>query len=74
MYQLIVAIVLIIISVLLTPRPRHSDPAASQLSDKDFPISTEQTPIPVVFGECILRQPNVVWWGDVKTRPISRGG
>lgn len=72
MIQLIIAIILIIVSYLITPRPRHSDPTAAQLSDKDFPVSQEQTPIPVVFGEVILKQPNVVWWGDVKTREIRK--
>lgn len=72
MIQFIIAIVLLVITYLVTPRPKASDATANLLSDKDFPISTEQTPIPVIFGEVLLKQPNVVWWGDVKTRPISR--
>lgn len=71
MPQLIIALILIIASYLLTPRPKNQDPTASQLSDKDFPISQEQTPICVVFGEVTLKDPNVVWWGDVKTRAIK---
>jgi hypothetical protein len=68
--QLIIAIIMLIVSVMLTPKPKRNDPAAQVLTDSDFPIAQETDEIPVVFGQVILAQPNVVWWGDTKTREI----
>jgi hypothetical protein len=44
------------------------------LTDSDFPIAEESQEIPVVFGEVVLGDPNVVWWGDVATREIRKSG
>jgi len=72
--QLIIAIIMLIISFLMMPKPKRSDPAAQTLSDSDFPIANESDEIPVVFGEVVLAQPNIVYWGDVKTREIRKSG
>ena len=70
--QLIFLVVVAIVSYALTPKPKNADPAIIQ--DSDIPIAAEGTPIPVVFGEVWLKQPNVVWYGDLKTTPIHRSG
>lgn len=72
--QLVIAIVMLIISYLIMPKPKRSDPTAQTLTDSDFPIANESDEIPVVFGEVILAAPNVVWWGDVRTREIRKSG
>lgn len=72
--QLIIAIVMLIISFLIMPKPKRSDPTVQTLTDSDFPIANESDEIPVVFGEVVLASPNVVWWGDVRTREIRKGG
>ena len=42
-------------------------------SDIDhIPVAEAGKPIPVVFGRRFVRQPNVVWWGDVKTEAIKK--
>ncbi len=72
--QIVVAIVMMIISYLIQPKPKNNDPTVQKLTDSDFPIAQESDAIPVVFGEVILAAPNVVWWGDVVTREIRSGG
>lgn len=72
--QLIFALVMLVISYLIAPKPKNTDPAVTTLTDSDFPIAQETDEIPVVFGQVVLAQPNVVWWGDVKTREIKKSG
>lgn len=72
--QLIIAIIMLIVSFLLMPKPKRADASAQTLSDSDFPIASESDEIPVVFGEVVLASPNVVWWGDVRTREIRKSG
>jgi hypothetical protein len=72
--QLIVAFVLLVVSYLLMPKQKRSDPTVQTITDEDFPLAEEGTEIPVVFGEVVLAAPNVVWWGDVKTREIRSSG
>ena len=72
--QIVIAIVMMIISALLMPKPKRSDPTVQTLTDNDFPLANESDEIPVVFGEVVLAAPNVVWWGDVRTREIKSQG
>ncbi|AEY69556.1 tail assembly protein [Burkholderia phage vB_BceS_AH2] len=72
--QLIIALVMLVISYLIMPKPKRNDPTVQALKDDDFPLADEGNEIPVVFGECVLAAPNVVWWGDVKTREIRSSG
>jgi hypothetical protein len=50
-----------------TPAP----PSAAGLSDFDVPVATDGKEIPVLFGTREITQPNVVWYGHLKTRPIT---
>lgn len=73
--NIVIWVGLTLLSAALAPRPKQDSAKPGTLGDKDFPIASESTPIPVVFGTVILSQPNVVWWGDVKTEEIrSEGG
>ena len=72
--QLVIAIVMLIVSYLITPKPKRSDPTVQALGDDDFPLADEGSEIPVPFGEVVLAAPNVVWWGDVRTREIRSSG
>lgn len=38
--------------------------------DLSFPEADLGSPIPVVFGTRRLQNPNVVWYGDLKTRAV----
>ena len=60
------------ITAALAPRPPQPKPAA--LGDFQVPTAEEGRPIPVAFGEVWMRGPNVLWYGDLRTEPIRRGG
>ena len=60
-------------SFLLTPKRPEKKPAA--LTDFDFPTAEQGRPIPVVFGKVLVKDPNVVWYGDLASQPVkSEGG
>ncbi len=60
-------------SAALAPKPPQPKPAA--LADFDVPVAEEGRPIPVVFGTVTLTGPNVLWYGDLRSTPItSKGG
>lgn len=61
------------ISAALAPKPPSPKPAS--LEDFNVPQSDQGIPQSVVFGTVRVRDPNVLWYGDLGTRPIrSRGG
>lgn len=64
-----VLIVSAFITAALAPKPPKPKPAA--LSDFDIPTADEGRPIPVIFGTNIVTGSNVIWYGDLSTRPIK---
>lgn len=69
---LLLFLVSALIQIALAPRPRVQNPEPA--SDFDVPLAEEGRPIPVVFGEVLIRSPNVVWYGDIESRPIYSSG
>lgn len=57
--QLLIAVV---ISIFTAPKPVTPKPAS--LSDFDMPTAEPGRNLPVVFGTVLMRDPNVVWYGD----------
>jgi Putative phage tail protein len=57
-----------VVGALLAPHPRGPQPSA--LGDFSVPTATEGRAIPVVFGTCIIKGGNTVWWGDLKSKAI----
>lgn len=73
MWQYLVAwAVMMVLSSALMPKPRSPDAAPGAMGE--IPIASADALIPVVFGTCVLSQPNVVWWGDLSVTPIVRSG
>lgn len=70
--QAVIMIVAIIIAVALAPKPPQPKPAA--LADFDVPTAEEGKPICKVFGEAWVRDPNVLWYGDLSSEPIRKKG
>lgn len=69
---LIMWVVTTVLSSLLAPKPKTTTP---QPGDVDAPLATADSPIPVLFGTRTIKQPNCVWFGDVRTTPIKvKGG
>jgi len=54
---------------MITRKPKVQDAEASGLEDFSFPTAAER-PIPVVFGTCLVKGANVLWYGDLSNRPI----
>lgn len=72
---LIINLLLLVVSVAMQasakPRISVSTPEAGKL---DTPRAEEGTPISVVFGTVIKKNPNCVWFGDSSTIPITKSG
>lgn len=69
--QLIIAIVMLIVSYALAPKPKNQN---ASVQEGEVPTASASDPIPVVFGTVDLKQSNVVWWGDPSTRAIKTKG
>lgn len=67
---IVLAVIAIIAAFVLRPGPPEPQPPA-ELEDFNVPIASKSDPIPVVFGTCILKSPNVVWYGDLKVEKIK---
>jgi len=72
---LVLFIISTVLSYVLAPKPADMNAAPASLKDFSVPTAEEGRPIPVVFGTVVIREPNVVWYGDLYARPIkSKGG
>ena len=60
------------VGVLLSPHPVGPQPSA--LGDFSVPTAEEGRAIPVVFGTCMIKGGNTVWWGDLRSWAIKTGG
>jgi len=58
-----------VLSGLLQKLPKAK---ASSLGEMQAPTAEEGRNIPVIFGTCLLRAPNVVWYGDFSTQAIKK--
>lgn len=59
------------ITALLAPNQRIE---AATLEDFDFPQVEEGTEQAVFFGDCWTAGWQVVWWGNMRTKKIRKGG
>lgn len=70
---LVVAIIMAAVSyaITLAMMPKPEKPIAGQL---DVPVAKEGENVPVCFGENVVKQSNVIWYGDAGTSPIKTKG
>ncbi len=55
--------------------PKPPEPKPGSLADLDVPVADENKALPVVFGTVTIKDPNVVWYGNLRTSKIkSRSG
>lgn len=60
------------VGVLIAPHPRGPQPSA--IGDFSVPTAQEGRAIPVVYGTCMIKGGNTVWWGDLKSKAVKVGG
>lgn len=59
------------LSYVLRPKVTQTRPDPGQF---EVPTINPGKAIPVVFGTVMIRDPAVVWWGDLRTTPIVKKG
>lgn len=65
-----IAIVMMILTYLLTPKPKIEK--LKPESEIDVPETEVGKPLPVIFGTVVLRNPNVVWFGHLRVKKIRK--
>jgi len=61
-------------SLLLIPKPKTpkaDDPVPGELTATTVDASS---PVAILFGTRLLKQPNLIWYGDIGTTPIVQEG
>lgn len=62
-----------LISAVLAPSPQAGEDAkAKGLDEAEIPTAEEGRSVSVIFGEVLIKSPNVVWYGDLKTEAIRK--
>jgi hypothetical protein len=69
---LIVAVVVVILAFVLSPKPVQNTPP--EFEELDTPVAKEGIPIPVVHGTYTVKSSNVVWYGDIAYEPVYTEG
>lgn len=59
------------LSELLKPKPQFEDARPAGLGDFQFPTATQGRVVPLLWGTCKIKGPNVVWYGDLQQIPIK---
>ncbi len=59
------------LSYTMQPKPANTRPDPGKF---EVPTIKPGASIPVVFGTVMVRDPSIVWWGDLRTEPILKGG
>lgn len=65
---IVISLIFSLISYALQPRPKTHQPTPGQL---EFPRTDQSATIPVVFGTVLIKEPTVVWYGDLSTKKIK---
>lgn len=68
---LILAVVTVGLALLNQPKISRPDPGDIGSS---VPKVSENKKIPIIFGRVWISDPSIVWYGDIKTRPIKKCG
>jgi len=69
MIQLVVWVALMVVAYMLRPKP--DPPVNATPGEMDVTVVDASSPVPVLFGTRLASSPNLVWYGDIGTTPIS---
>lgn len=72
-FYLVSAVISFGVSIYAATRPQPKVPDAT-VQTGDTPTAQEGRPIPVAFGTVLIRDPNIVWFGETGTEPIKSKG
>src|SRR5690606_10544182 len=64
--------VLMVLSTVLKPKPQIENAKPAGLGDFKFPTAAEGRPVPIIWGTVKQEGPNVVWYGDLRPRAITK--
>lgn len=64
-------IMLIGVAYTVANQPKTPVPVALTLDDVKAPVAEVGKEIPVVFGERVIADPNVIWYGHFRTSPVK---
>lgn len=67
--SLVLGVISVALSYLLRRRDRDQRRA---FDNPNLPLTEEGTPVPLVWGRVRIRNPNVLWYGDLDTEPVVR--
>lgn len=59
---LVIVAALDVVAYLIAPKPKAPKPESAQ--EADNPKASAGSPIPVVFGTVLVKEVNVLWYGD----------
>lgn len=62
----VLLVVSMVLSFLLTPKPKIENARPKPLGDFNVPTATENRAVPIVWGTVDIRGPNVLWYGNLK--------
>lgn len=71
-FYIIMLVVSLVVSVAMRPKPQNAKPPA--LVDFSVPTAEEGREIMKIFGTVWIDDPNVLWYGDLRTKPIKAKG
>ena len=60
--EILIQIAMMIVSYMLTPKPKQAKPAAAEQADN--PVAEAGMPIPKVFGSMRVKSLNTLWFGE----------
>jgi len=63
--------IMVVLSMLLAPKPKTQTPKPLGLEQFDIPTVEEGRPIQVLFGKKYIASPNVVWFGHLKSQAVK---
>lgn len=70
--QIAIVVIAAVVAAAMAPKPPQPKPAS--LQDFDVPTAEEGRPIPKCFGDCWIKDPNNLWYGDLSSDPIKKKG
>lgn len=68
--MLLVAIAMMVLTFLLAPKPKIEKLKPD--TEIEVPATEVGRPLPVIFGTVIIRNPNIVWFGNIMIKEVKK--